>query len=145
MRLWRISNYPDLSGIGGLKYAGRWHNKGRLIIYTAEHPALAMIETMVHFTWDTAPAELQLCTIEIENIEAIETITPPSDWLSSSSTTRAIGDEWLAANTALLLRIPSVIIPDSYNYLINPMHAQPDQLKVLKTQKVPLDQRLRKN
>lgn len=145
MRLWRISNYPDLSGVGCLKFSGRWHSRGRLIIYSAEHPALAMIETMVHFTWDTVPAELQLCTIEIENVEPIETIIPPPDWMLNSSTTRAIGDQWLAANTALLLRVPSIILPDSYNYLINPMHADHDQLKILKTQKVPLDPRLRKN
>ena len=133
MRLWRISNYPDLLGIGGLKFSGRWHSKGCLIIYSAEHPALAMIETMVHFTWDTVPAELQLCTIEIENVGTVETIIPPPDWLVSSSKTRAIGDQWLAANTALLLRVPSIIIPDSYNYLINPMHAHQGQLTILKT------------
>jgi RES domain-containing protein len=48
MRLWRISNYADLSGEGGRRAEGRWHERGRPVVYLAEHAALALLETMVH-------------------------------------------------------------------------------------------------
>ena len=48
MELWRISNYADLSGIGGLKAAGRWHSQGRRIVYLADHPSSALLEMLVH-------------------------------------------------------------------------------------------------
>ena len=49
MELWRISNYADLSGAGdGLLAAGRWHTRGRRIVYLADHPASALLEMLVH-------------------------------------------------------------------------------------------------
>ena len=52
MRLWRISNHVDLSGEGGRRAAGRWSHQGRRVVYLAEHPALAMLETLVHLEVD---------------------------------------------------------------------------------------------
>lgn len=66
MNLWRISNYKDLKGLGGLKASGRWHNRGVPIVYLAETPALAMLEVLVHFdmTLDEIPKHYQLLEIE---------------------------------------------------------------------------------
>jgi len=47
MELWRISNYADLSGAGGLQAAGRWHTRGKRIVYLADHPASALLEMLV--------------------------------------------------------------------------------------------------
>ncbi|HXH47142.1 MAG TPA: RES family NAD+ phosphorylase [Bradyrhizobium sp.] len=52
MRIWRISNFDDLSGIGGLKTDGRWHDRGRHVVYAADHPASALLEVMVHLEID---------------------------------------------------------------------------------------------
>ena len=56
MELWRISNYADLSGIGGLRAAGRWHSQGRRIVYLADHESSALLEMLVHMDRDLMPA-----------------------------------------------------------------------------------------
>jgi RES domain-containing protein len=145
MRLWRISNYEDFSGQGGIRAAGRWHSKGHPIIYTAENPASALLEMMVHFDWDTMPTTYQLLTIEVETRDTIETIVPLSDWMSDHRLTRMIGDAWLKRNDALLLRVPSAIMPESFNVLINPAHPDASKLRLIKSEKVPLDPRLKKS
>ncbi|WP_155836914.1 RES family NAD+ phosphorylase, partial [Paraburkholderia mimosarum] len=43
MEFWRISNYADLRGIGGLRASGRWHYRGQPVVYLAENPALALL------------------------------------------------------------------------------------------------------
>lgn len=50
--LWRISNYEDLQGLGGLYTAGRWHPLGQRVVYLSEHPVLALLEVMVHLEID---------------------------------------------------------------------------------------------
>ena len=145
MKLWRISNYSDLSGAGGLRYSARWHTKGRPVIYAAEHPASALSEFLVHIDLEDMPNSFQLVTIELDDdIEAIK-LEPdqlPKGWITDTRISRAVGDEWLKFGTSLLLRIPSVIIPDAYNILINPSHSDMNKLNVTKVERVPLDYRL---
>lgn len=145
MKLWRISNYSDLSGAGGLRYSARWHTKGRPVIYAAEHPAGALSEFLVHIDLEDMPNSFQLVTIELDDdIEAIK-LEPdqlPKGWITDTRISRAVGDEWLKFGTSLLLRIPSVIIPDAYNILINPSHSDMNKLNVTKVERVPLDYRL---
>ncbi len=66
MRFWRISNYADLSGEGGRLAAGRWNRLGRRIVYLAEHPALALLETLVHLEIDAEdmPNRFRLLSID---------------------------------------------------------------------------------
>lgn len=144
MRLWRISNYEDFSGQGGMRASGRWHSKGHPIIYTAENPASALLEMMVHFDWDTMPSAYQLLTIEVEANATVETITPPPDWINDHRITRMIGDTWLKRNETLLLRVPSAIMPESFNVLVNPAHPDANKLRLIKSEKVPLDPRLKR-
>lgn len=145
MKLWRISNYADLTGLGGLRYSGRWHSKGRPIIYTADHPAGALVESLVHFDLDNIPERYQLITIDIDDGASIAVIEPnklPPNWVAGAGISRSVGDAWLAAATSLLLRVPSAIIPDAWNVLINPGHPEATRMRIAKTEKVPLDGRL---
>lgn len=145
MRLWRISNYNDLSGEGGFRGSARWHNKGRPIIYASEHPAGALSEMLAHIDLDDFPGTFQLITIDIEADVQVITIEPlrlPPGWTTDAGATRAIGDNWLAAGASLLLRVPSAIIPDAWNMLVNPGHPDASRMRIVKTEKVPLDRRL---
>lgn len=145
MRLWRISNYADLSGAGGLHFSARWHTKGREIIYAAEHSAGALSEFLVHTNLEDIPASFQLITIEIDDGLKIENILPhqlPLGWAENKGITRTIGNNWLNGNSSLLLRVPSVIVPDAYNMLINPNHADAAKMRLVKSEHVPLDSRL---
>ena len=64
-RLWRISNYADLSGTGGLRFHARWHTMGSLIVYCADHPAAALAEYLVHLDPEDFTEAFNLLTIEI--------------------------------------------------------------------------------
>lgn len=145
MLLWRISNYADLSGMGGVRFPGRWHGKGRPIFYTAEHPAGALTEFLVHIDLEDIPRHFQLLTIEAPDTPPLPAVNPddlPSGWTSNLAATRVIGDRWLRAGESLLLRVPSVLVPGAFNVLINPEHQDASDLKLLKAEKVPLDSRL---
>jgi RES domain-containing protein len=125
MRLWRISSYPGLTGLGGLHADGRWHTRGKPILYASEHPALAMVEAMAHMRLGVTAIPLTLKLIAIDVPDAV-TIAPtpdlPAGWQANEPTSQAIGDAWIARAETLLLRLPSAILAHSTNYLINPAH-----------------------
>ncbi|OYY92865.1 MAG: hypothetical protein B7Y41_13985 [Hydrogenophilales bacterium 28-61-23] len=130
MILWRISNYEDLSGSGGLKVAGRWHHAGRPVVYLAEHPALALLETLVHLeirALEDLPDSYKLLRVEARDGIDIAQSHPDADWRSNPASTRNMGDTWLAAAQSALLRVPSVLVPGN-NFLLNPLH--PDAVKI---------------
>jgi RES domain-containing protein len=127
MRLWRISRFSGLSGIGGMHANGRWHHAPRLALYAAEHPALALVEVLAHLrvTLDAMPTSLRLIAIDVK-ARASQGKTPdlPSGWQANEPTTQGLGDAFLDGGSALMLKVPSAILPSTYNFLINPGHAQ---------------------
>ena len=145
MRLWRISNYADLTGIGGLKASARWHTKGKPIVYATEHPAAALVEMLVHIDFADLPETFQLITIETDSdiaAEIVERGSLPADWVNDIHRTQAIGDVWLKRRSSLLLQVPSAILPDCTNVLINPAHQDANRIRIEKVARVPLDARL---
>lgn len=127
MRLWRISQWPGLSGVGGLTCAGRWHTPGRPVVYASEHPALSMVEVMAHMRLPLTAIPVTLKLIPID-VAAGATISPqpplPPGWQANEPTTQAIGDAWLASQAGLLLPVPSAILAHSTNYVINSDHSE---------------------
>ena len=122
MELWRISNHADLSGVGGLRAAGRRHSQGRRIVYLADHPSSALLEMLVHMDRDLMPATYQLLRVAVPADIAVETIDAelPPDWRSQTLVSRDIGDQWLDRSTSAVLRVPSAISAKGANYLLNP-------------------------
>jgi len=146
MSLWRISNYADLDGAGGVLFPGRWHNAGRPIIYAAESPAGALLEILVHLDREDLPDDYQLIEIAGPETASIETIDPrslPARWRDDLTVTRSIGDQWLRAARSLLLRVPSVLAPRTWNYLFNPRHADASAARIATTERFPFDGRLK--
>jgi RES domain-containing protein len=144
MELWRISNYADLSGIGGLRAAGRWHSQGRRIVYLADHPSGALLEMLVHMDRDLMPATYQLLRIVVPADVAVATIDEelPPDWRSQTLTSREIGDRWLDRSASALLRVPSAISAKGNNYLLNPEHPDAAKIALSEIIKAPFDPRL---
>lgn len=94
MEIWRISNYADLSGIGGVRAAGRWHSQGRRIVYLADHPSSALLEMLVHMDRDLIPPTYQLLRIDIPPDMKIEVVTASDlagNWRTDTMTSREIG------------------------------------------------------
>ncbi|HEB27271.1 MAG TPA: RES domain-containing protein [Porticoccus sp.] len=146
MKLWRISNYADLRGIGGLKTPARWHNRGIPVVYLAESPALAMLEILVHFDMEPneVPTNYQLLEVEYggrKGLSRLDIDSLPDGWQNNLELTRAIGDEWLSGLKSALLKVPSAIIPHSYNYLFNPRHDLAVNARVVNSHNHPFDSR----
>lgn len=140
MIVWRISEFADLSGRGGLLIDGRWSIKGRPIIYTAESSALAMLETLAGLQIGEVPEQYQLLQIG--------TGTPATyaEWTGAISRdlseTRAWGEAWLAGGKTGFARVPSVIAPHSHSWLINPLHPDAASAKIISASRWPWDKRL---
>ncbi|MBC8640676.1 RES family NAD+ phosphorylase [Caballeronia sp. EK] len=136
MVLWRISNYADLKGVGGLRAPGRWHFAGRPVVYLAEHPAGALLETLVHqevrSTADL-PDTYRLLRVAIGDQVTIAELSEgvlPENWREDASYTQSAGSEWLEGGSTALLKVPSAVMPFAYNYILNPVHADVAHIKI---------------
>ena len=144
MTLWRISNHADLRGVGGLRASGRWHTAGRPIVYLAEHPALCLLEVLAHdVDAGDLPRGYRWLKVEAKRSMRIEPVRElPRAWTADLGTTRTIGDRWLVERRTPLLSVPSVVAPESFNYLLNPAHPRAYAARVVTTFAYPLDPRL---
>lgn len=147
MVLWRISNHADLTGAGGMLAPARWHTAGRPIVYLAETPAGALLEILVHLELDEAhrPPTYQLLRIEAPESIAAQRLDPVSfspEWRVRESETQARGDAWLRTGETALLAVPSAIVPETSNWLLNPRHPQAASLRITHTLAAPYDARL---
>jgi RES domain-containing protein len=145
MRIWSISNCADLSGIGGALAPGRWHSKGRPILYAAEHPALALLEVLVHFDRSELPDRYQLLGIDVTDDTPWTALTQsalPANWTQDELATRSIGDRWLSEGESLLLRAPSALVPHAWNVLVNPAHSDMASVTIGSIDRAPFGVRL---
>jgi RES domain-containing protein len=144
--LWRISNYVDLSGFGGEKFASRWTSLGKRVVYMAESPPGALLEILVHLQLedDEWPDDYQLLEIEVpESIDVRDLMpNPKHGWRERPNTTQRIGDTWLSSLHTPLGRVPSAIVPRTSNLLLNPLHPDASKLKVVSVIHERFDTRL---
>ena len=143
-RLWRISNRCDLEGMGGEFSTGRWHTpeRGRRIVYLAEHPAVALLETLVHLRGNPRnfPERYQLIEIEVSPELLTQAEALPLN--SNISTTQATGNNWLQSKKSALAVVPSLPSPKSKNYLLNPLHPEAREARILECSWIEYDQRI---
>ena len=147
MVLWRIGNHTSLSGDGGLRASGRWHTRGRRVVYCAQTPAAALLEILAHLEIEIGglPVRYRLLRIDApEDTAVVQVLTHdlPSDWLENAEATRAIGDGWLASGSSPLLTVPSSIVPETFNVLLNPAHPDARRIVVVRVSEHVVDPRL---
>ena len=143
MILWRISAFSDLSGRSGLMAAGRWHHAGKPVVYLAESPSAAMLEVLVHLEIDSEdiPDNLRLLRVDLPDAVSSQIVPDlPDQWEENVAHTRALGDAWLASGDALLMKMPSAIMPCTNNFLFNPLHSQA-RLATFSVETLRLDRR----
>jgi RES domain-containing protein len=145
-KLWRISNHRSLSGEGSLRYSARWHTAGRPIVYLAASPAGAIIEVLVHLELqeEELPPSYTLLGIEAPASLATEEIRTGAkdDWKTNLGLSRRLGDQWLKSGATALACVPSAILPDTRNYLLNPLHRDARQVRIASATKATFDPRL---
>ncbi len=147
MIVWRISNHITLDGVGGLKASARWHTRGRPIVYCAPNPATALLEVLVHAEVEPAdlPVGYRYLKIRLPDDVEVEPVAPndlPAGWRQDVAATRAAGDGWLRAERSPVLVVPSVIVSETANLLLNPAHPAAAGFAVEAVIKHDLDARL---
>ena len=135
---WRICRRPfaDLSGEGARLYGGRWNSPGRPVVYAAEAAALAVLEVRVHLDldWSLLPADYVLMAIDLSSL-AIESLEePPDDPV-------AYGDAWLESRRSAVLGVPSVLVHESRNLLVNVAHPEASRASIASIRSFSFDER----
>jgi len=143
----KSANAPDLSGTGPKLYGGRWNPKGVSLIYTSESRALAALEFYVHLSRTVILPGLSVVSIEIPDSVSRKEIAVgdmPKGWRTYPAPPElaAVGADWVRLGESLLLFVPSAIMPPERNVLINPVHPEMKEVRIIEIEKYVLDQRL---
>jgi RES domain-containing protein len=136
-----------LDPTGSQQYGGRWNPPGIGILYTAEHPALALVEILVHLPrvpYADLPS-YRLFTLEIPDTSqrVVTAAELPDHWSEASyGRSQQLLTPWLAQPDVLALGVPSSVLPDGRNYLLHPAHADYATINVLDEKALVIDPRL---
>jgi RES domain-containing protein len=152
---WRIATdsrdyeADDLSGTGARLSGGRWNEAGTPLVYASESRALACLETVVHLNSGGLPLNRYLVELEVPDdlwsaAEALTAETAPVGWDAQPASLASIrfGTEWARSRRSLLLLVPSAIVPEERNVLINPEHPHRPKLRARKIRRWLYDPRL---
>ncbi|SHN34324.1 RES family NAD+ phosphorylase [Mucilaginibacter sp. OK098] len=128
--------------------AARWNPNDVEMIYTAASRSLACLENVVHRDKLGLSLVFNILTIECPDAIKIETIPLkglPANWIDFDQMylTQKIGEEWVKNNGSAILQVPSSIVSEEVNYLINPKHPDFGQIKIVKTQPFVFDSRIK--
>jgi len=114
------------SGEGARMHGGRWSSPGTSVVYISETISLAALEVLVHIQSSGLLASYVTFRVDFDSSwsSAVDLTSLPSDWRESPAPAelQAIGDGWVREQRSLLLKVPSAIVPQEHNYLINPAH-----------------------
>lgn len=135
-----------MSGTGAKLFGGRWNSVGVPMLYLASSRALAALEVLAHLTNIQDPESFCITVFDVpdDSIEEIEKHLLPNDWNSypSPSSLKKKGDAFVRENKSLLLKVPSAIVEDEYNYVLNVNHPLLDSVKIIGTKTFLFDKRL---
>ena len=148
MRLWRLASgrYPALDGEGARRWGGRWNSPGRPVVYTSATAALAVLEKLVWTDPEDVPGDLKLEELELPDDLAPEAVAAdrlPPDWTAPGCPACvALGDGWLAAGSSFALAVPSAVLPEEQNVLLDPRHPEAARMRVVAARLLTFDLRL---
>jgi RES domain-containing protein len=145
MVLWRISPFHDLDGEGGLLFSARWHTAGLPVVYLADSPAGALLEICANTSAEDLPPTFTLLKITGPDFPVHDTPLSdlPQNWVTAFEFTRGIGTAWLKGQRSALLRVPSALVPETRNYLLNPLHPDAELFSIERSYEYPFDLRLK--
>ncbi|MGB6486301.1 MAG: RES family NAD+ phosphorylase [Steroidobacteraceae bacterium] len=138
-RLYRSAHGPGLDGAGGLHAAGRWHRFGRRVVYFGASAAIVVLEKLAHVDPAALPGDLLLGRFAGEL--SVEPVTEPLD-IRDLVACRACGERFLDASRACALRVPSAVLPEETNYLVNALHPETVRIRLVSERLFFFDERL---
>jgi RES domain-containing protein len=133
------------SGEGGLHASGRWTSRGRPVVYTSASISLAVLEYTVNYRrrgWVPATVLGRATIPAAVRIETVDKLS--NNWFASSPPPQlqVLGDEWLARGATAVLKVPSAVVIEEWNYLLNPLHADFRKLRLDRPKPFDFDQRV---
>ncbi len=150
MRVYRLTlpRYEDtaFAGEGARRVGGRWTPPGRPVVHTSASVALAVLETLVHTGVGSMPLQ-RVMAVDVPDalpVATVDVATLPGDWRRTPPPPALlhVGRGWLDTGHAVLLRVPSAIVPIEFNYLLNPRHPAFGRLRIHGPESFEIDKRL---
>ncbi len=152
MEAFRISKFKrarDLSGFGASLKGQRWNRRGTSLLYTASHRSLALLEVLVHIGEYYPEDDYAIITLDIPEyqISTLDASVLPKDWtkIFDVGVLASFTDTWLKTEESICLAVPSAIVPQETNYLINPLHPDFQAVKIKNIEKFTFDERFFKD
>ena len=151
MRIWRICparhEVTAFDGEGARLHGGRWNHVGSSAVYASATISLGVLEYLVHADPDLAPEALVAIPVDYTDamlLDEIKLSTLPAGWRNypAPDAVKDIGSDWLRTASNPILSVPSVVVPQERNFVLNPHHARFHELKVGKSEPFSLDPRL---
>lgn len=148
MLVFRIAHkkYAENLSVSGL--SGRWNSNGKLVLYTSENISLALLENMIYRVGTGFNDDYKIMLIEVlsENLEEIDAKKLPKNWreMDSYLELQKIGDIWYDQQKSLLLKVPSSVLPENFNIVINTTHPDFKKVKLIDVLDYEPDERLEK-
>ena len=148
---WRLVKAKHVAsawdGESARSLGGRWNSPGVPVVYASEHLSLALAEVLVHLTGSGPLAAYTAIPIEFEDrfVEVLDRRALPARWRAHPppAAARAIGDRFVTAGKHAFLRVPSVVVPQESNYVVNLAHPDFAKCRIGEAIPVPFDERLR--
>jgi RES domain-containing protein len=138
IRVWRLCQTGHktsaFSGEGARRYGGRWHHKGQAAVYTASTLSLAALEILVHVDTDLIPNDFVAFAVDIPEdkleVAKISSSDLPANWRKEYPpfSCQMLGSQWLLQSKTAVIAVPSAVIPEESNFILNPNH--PDFAKL---------------
>jgi RES domain-containing protein len=146
---WRLTKTKYLAtawdGEGAARAGGRWNSPGVAVVYTSGGLSLALVEVLVHLPAEILPA-YSAVPVEIDDslVTAVAAGRLPKNWKDSPPppSTQALGAAWVASGASAALRVPSVIVPGEFNFVLNPAHRDFGRIRIGAPMAFPFDPRL---
>jgi RES domain-containing protein len=149
MQVWRVARrvHSAVDGEGARRAGGRWNSPGIPVVYTSSALSLAILELLVHTDPDLVPRDLHAFAIDVPGSVATDILDVnalPSNWrnIPNHPACRALGDDWLQRREHAILGVPSAVVPEELNYLINPAHPDSGSIRVVRSRAFSFDERL---
>lgn len=128
--LWRVVKRKHAAtafdGKAAARFGGRWNSPGQRAVYASATKSLAVLEVLVHLDVGRPLPRLVAFAFKLDSklVDQLSVEQLPRHWRSARGllATQRLGDEWLASGHALALAVPSTIVPEESNYLLNPAH-----------------------
>jgi len=148
MEAWRITRARKaadaFSGEGARRFGGRWNSPGVRMVYTAGSRSLAILEVLAHLTTSAPLNHYLLYRIECEEalVQVLADLPPGWDAEPPTAASQSAGDAWVASATHPVLSVPSAVVPEERNYLLNPAHPEFARIVIAKPAAYRIDPRL---